>query len=427
MASLRARHSRDCKKNGAGKGTTRFEDWPLAGCVCKPGPSYFIDYGVDPETGKHRVESVGRNRKLAEQGLRKRQTEQDEGSFRFRENIKFSAWADEWLASLRGKGSTRLSYATTLAYARAAFGSKNVRELSPADVRRFLSLVETSDLRMRKLRKNGKPPKQPNPPTPGTLAKHLRQLGACLSAAVAEGYAAENAVRRLHKSQRPKAAKAKPSYFTNAELARLWPAVADLWPEMRKKDDEPSFRALMYLHLFKLALATGMRSGELLALQVGDVSLSRNEIEVRRTLGPDGTESLPKSGETRTVDMTPAAVSVVGSWFKLIKANERGDKARLFETDKAQPLDRSFLTRGALYKAMEAAGIPREGEGGRPRTFHSLRHSFARIALESGAELTWTQRQLGHSSIVLTSDVYGHWSREAQKAQAARLEGAFPV
>src|SRR6187551_545539 len=120
MASLRARHARSCRYR-----TTKFADWPLVDCACKPGPSYFIDYGIDSETGKHRVESAGRNRKDAERSLRKRQTEQDEGSFRFRENIKFSAWADDWLASFKGKESTRRVYATSLEYAKRTFGPKS--------------------------------------------------------------------------------------------------------------------------------------------------------------------------------------------------------------------------------------------------------------------------------------------------------------
>jgi integrase len=74
---------------------------------------------------------------------------------------------------------------------------------------------------------------------------------------------------------------------------------------------------------------------------------------------------------------------------------------------------------------METAGVARVGEGGRKRVFHSLRHTFARVALEGGAELTWVKEQLGHSSITLTVDLYGRWSRTARKAQAERLADAF--
>lgn len=415
MASLRARHSRSCRY-----GTTRFSDYPLTDCACKPGPSFFIDYGVDAETGKHRVESVGRNRKLAEQGLRKRQTEQDEGSFRFRENVKFSAWADEWLASFKGKESTRRVYSTTLEYAKRAFGSKSVREIQTADVRRFLTLIEEETAARSKPKHDPSDDRpQGRTATPGTLSKHLRQLGACLSAAVAEGYSAENPVRRLHKTLRPKVAKSRPSFFTNSELARLWPEL-----ESRPLDEYP-----LYVYLAKFAVTTGLRSGELLSLRWSDCRLLDNEIEIQRTLGPDGIETLPKSNEARTVDLTPQAYTVLSEWSAIVKAEE-GDKRRLvFQKlpGNNEPLDRSALTKQILYPALVRAGVPREGEGGRSRTWHSFRHSFARVALESGAELTWAQRQLGHSSVLVTAGTYGHWSREAQKAQAARLEGAFPV
>jgi integrase len=90
-------------------------------------------------------------------------------------------------------------------------------------------------------------------------------------------------------------------------------------------------------------------------------------------------------------------------------------------------LSPTTVTRVVLYGAMKGAGVPREGEHGRKRTFHSLRHSFARIALQAGARIDWVQRQLGHSSIVLTVGTYGRWKRQAEKAEAERLEGAFPV
>ena len=81
----------------------------------------------------------------------------------------------------------------------------------------------------------------------------------------------------------------------------------------------------------------------------------------------------------------------------------------------------------ALYTAMDRAGIGRIGERGGKRTFHSFRNTFARIALEGGAQLTWVQAQLGHSSITLTRDVYGAWSRRAEKLEAQRLDGAFTL
>ena len=130
----------------------------------------------------------------------------------------------------------------------------------------------------------------------------------------------------------------------------------------------------------------------------------------------------PKSNEPRTVDLTPQAAALLEGWLVA-----SGGEGLVFEREDGGHLDSHYLTARVLYPALERAGVPRIGERGRKRDFHSFRHTFARIALEHGAEITWVQRQLGHSSITLTVDTYGSWARSAEKAQAERLGAAFPV
>jgi integrase len=95
------------------------------------------------------------------------------------------------------------------------------------------------------------------------------------------------------------------------------------------------------------------------------------------------------------------------------------------------PRNPSSLTRN-LYSAMKRAKdpIPRSGEHLTPptkakRTFHSLRHTYGRIAMERGAELKWLQGQMGHATLAMTADRYGHFGEAARKRDAAKLEGAF--
>jgi integrase len=76
---------------------------------------------------------------------------------------------------------------------------------------------------------------------------------------------------------------------------------------------------------------------------------------------------------------------------------------------------------------MTRAGIPREGENGARRTFHSFRHSYAKFALEQELPLFWLSRQLGHSSTRVTEMVYGRWEKKARQEAAQKLEGVFGV
>ena len=383
MASLQARHRKDCP---LGRPWTTFEAARDCGCT----PMFHV---VHQHDGKLIRDPVGHSRREAERALDARRGDIAGREYHVLEEITFDAWADRWLAGLARKESTRRAYSYTLDYARPVFGRAKVRDLRASDVRRFLDRIRAEN--------------EPREVTPATLAKHLRQLGSCLEAAIAEGYATENPVRKLHDSARPHVAKSRPSYYTDAELARLWPALVE----------RPA-----YLNICKLAALTGMRQGELIALEWSDVDLLDREIQVRQAYVHGIGIEAPKSNEPRTVDLTPQAAALLEGWLV-----ESGGEGLVFENETGGYLDASYLTRRVLYPALKRAGVDRVGERGRERTFHSFRHSFARIALEHGAEITWVQKQLGHSSITITVDTYGSWSRKAQKAQADRLEAAFPV
>jgi integrase len=237
-------------------------------------------------------------------------------------------------------------------------------------------------------------------------------LHACLQVAIVRGYATRNPVRLLEPAQRPRANKRKASYFTDVELARLWTEL----PTVAPLD--------VYHYLCKAAVTTGARLGELLALEWPDVRFLERELGIARGYTQGIGIDTPKDNEERTVDLTPAAESVLQDWFQLSGCPDSG---LVFPNAGGGYLVGTTVTRAILYPAMERAGIPRVGERGWKRDFHSFRHSFAKIALEHGAEMTWVQRQLGHSSITVTVDRYGDWERRAEKVQAARLKDAFPI
>jgi integrase len=398
MASLQARHTRSCSL------------YPWApfertdGCTCKP--MYHV---VLRDRGKLVREPVGHNRREAKRALDATEGDVARRTYRVVQDIRFEDWADRWLAGFTGKANSKRVYETTIEFAKSVFGTTKVRDLTPADVRRLLDHIrEANDRRLQK--ENARRAEQGEPlreVSPATLAKHLRQLGACFEAAISEGYATENPCRKLHKTARPRVIKSKPSYYTDAELGRLWP--------------ELDYRPL-YLNLCKLAILTGLRFGELAALDWSDVDLLSRELHVRKTYTEGIGTTSPKSNEGRTIDLTEQATALLEEWFVT-----SGGEGLVFEREQGGHLTPGYTTQSVLYPALDRARIPRVGERGRKRDFHSFRHTFARIALENGAEITWVQRQLGHSSITLTVDTYGSWARSAEKSQAKRLGSPFPV
>ena len=255
MASIQARHHPSC---ALGDGSWRFKKLGTKGCSCPRGRGPIFPRPL-PRRRPAEVRGSRAEPRLARRACRRREDQLDEarelakldGRRPERKDATFRDWSTEWFGRLTCKATTRSSYVSTLEYANAAFGDRVVRVLDLADVRAFLD----------KIRAGLKPPAEGEEEherkvSDSTLAKHLRVLGACLEGAVIEGYGAENPVKRLPKTARPRAAKSVPSYFTDAELAKLWTVMpADL-------------PVGVFLYLCKTAVATGMRQGELLALRL---------------------------------------------------------------------------------------------------------------------------------------------------------------
>jgi integrase len=393
MASLHARHSRSCPLGPAWTGPD------ADGCGCLP--TFYVVARDD--RGKMLRERIGKRKRDAERALRKIAVAIDEGDFVPQINIRFDEWGPRWLEALERKGTTVNSYRSTIAYAGEAFGPKLVRRLGPQDVAAFSQALTQRRVR----RPDGNGGHRVEPLSASTRARHLRVLGACLNSAVHHGYAARNPVRDLPPAEKPRPQRKESAYFTDEELPRLFAELAPGLPRV----------------LCELALKSGCCEGELLALEWGDVDLVAAVIRVRRAW-TDGVLGEPKNHERRDVDLMPEVVELLGAWWG--ECGKPGDDKLVFPGE-AGHLAGTTVLRRELYPAMERAGVSRVGPTGEKRTFHSLRHTFARVALEGGAELTWLSRHLGHSSTAVTDQVYGHWSRAARKRAMQRLAGAFAV
>ena len=94
--------------------------------------------------------------------------------------------------------------------------------------------------------------------------------------------------------------------------------------------------------------------------------------------------------------------------------------AWVFCTRTAQPYHPRVIQR-AFGRVLREAKLPGHF------TPHSLRHTFASLLLSDGVSPAYVQRQLGHSSIKLTVDLYGKWLPMANKAAVDRLDDATPT
>ncbi len=179
--------------------------------------------------------------------------------------------------------------------------------------------------------------------------------------------------------------------------------------------------------LYTVALALGLRRGEALGLQWGDISLDAGTITVRRQLQRIGGElrlTEPKSRESRrTVFLPPVVVEALRQHRvrqleeRLASGGEWQDSGFVFTTFKGTPVDERNLLR-FFDAAVQRAGLP-------PMRFHDLRHSAASLLLAQGVSAKMVQEMLGHSNITLTLGTYSHIIPQLARDTANRMNAVL--
>ena len=196
--------------------------------------------------------------------------------------------------------------------------------------------------------------------------------------------------------------------------------------------DEPQVKALLeaarstpYYALFYLALYTGMRRSELLALRWCDIDLILGEVSVARSLHrlKDGriVFGSPKTAKGRRMIALPPTASVV-------LRNHREQQKAIFAI-LGRPLEESDLvfcqTDGhpTLPDTVTHAWIKLVRRVGLEHIrLHDLRHTHASLMLKQGIHPKIVQERLGHASIGITLDTYSHVVPGLQAAAAARFD-----
>jgi len=308
--------------------------------------------------------------------------------------ITFPHWVDrfsEVLASAVDKGDikprTERDYAESLLLAKDAIGYIDVRQIGAAELRRF------DDLHAKQ--------------SAATRARHLKHLSRCLAVALDDGYLDANPVPAFKRSLKlqkriPKRGKAP---FEDAELVRLYAALDD--------EDAPVYR-----YIAEFSAETGMRIGELAALDWSRVSLAELRVRVEWTWNDKDGQIASKTGEGRTIYLTPQAADVLERWARI--AGDPADGPVFPSPDSGGRLSIRAMQR-RFEKALENAGIPKvHAELGKPRSFHSLRYTTSVLMQRRGLHPRYIEQTLGHGTLELSYGLYGGWTPEQLAAEAAR-------
>ena len=163
---------------------------------------------------------------------------------------------------------------------------------------------------------------------------------------------------------------------------------------------------------------TGMRVGGALAMQWGDIDFHGRFINIQRGFSRGKIET-PKSGKSRRVDMSlQLTETLMGLRHqrKIEAVKEGWGKVPewIFLSQDGTPLDSSHWRSRVFIKALEKAGL-------RKIRIHDLRHSYASLLIQAGESLAYVRDQLGHHSIKVIVDVYGHLAPEGNKEAVDRL------
>ncbi len=302
------------------------------------------------------------------------------------ERLRLSTFLQEWLEGKRAtvRPLTWTRYEGLLAHVQRALGAQQLTRITPRAIQRFYS-----DLQAEKPAGAG---------LSSTTAHHVHSaLRQALASAERQGLIARN-----------------PADLVDAPRMRQ--------TEMHTLDLEQS-RALLAVAqgdrleaLYVLALATGMRQGELLALRWRDVDLDAHHVQVRGTLsrrtGHGYSIGEPKTKRSRRrLDLDAESVAALRRQ-RVRQAEERLATGALWESDArwpdlvftnrvGRPLDARNLAQQSFKRLLERAGLP-------IIRFHDLRHTAATLMLLQGINVKVVSERLGHASVAITLDRYAH-------------------
>jgi integrase len=371
--------------------------------------SYELRYtlGTDAATGKRRMATttVKGNRRDAEKELRRLLRTLDTGEHVDPSRLTVRQWLETWLETVRSEIAPKTAerYGEIARnFLAPAFGNISLARLAPTQIQAAYNKWAIGG------RRDGKA----GGLSPQTRRHIHRVLRTALARAVEQQLIARNPAD-VFKKRLPKVERRDLVTLTADQSAQLLEALSHsrvYWPVL-------------------LALATGMRRGEILALRWKNVDLDGGTLRVVESLEQTKTSlrfKSPKSGRHRAITLPGYAVAELrrlkreqAKALLSLGVRQSGDTLVCCRSD-GEPHQPLSLT----YEFARFSGRMKD----LPRVrFHDLRHSHATQLLASGVHPKIASERLGHASVGITLDLYSHVTDTMQGEAAAKLDSAMQL
>ncbi len=347
--------------------------------------------------GKRKSKCVGDSKRAAEEVKRKLEAKLALGEFDLVVNEPtsptFSQYSEEWLTSyarLNCKESTYKRYAGVVRnHLLPTFGSTLLPDIGRNDIKRLLTAKRETL-------------------TPSSVRQILAPFREMLNHAVEDGILSSNPAARVGRVLAPRRKATQEIHPLSREELTLF---------LKTVEQHAQYHYPLFLCLAR----TGMRLGEVLALQWGDIDWHGRFLEVRRNLSLGKIVS-PKNGKARRVDLSRQ----LSDGLRSLLTQRKTDKLRhgweempvwVFCSKSGGLLDPDNIRSRVFYRCLEKAGLRRV-------RIHDLRHTYASLLLQQNESLAYIRDQLGHHSIQVTVDIYGHLVPGGNHAAVDRLDDA---
>lgn len=371
--------------------------------------SYLLTYSMGFNSKGRRVRKTrtvkAKNMTEAKKKLAAFVTEIEGGNYIDPTNMTFGAFANEWLEK---SAKRNLSPTTVAGYVHTLdkhilphFSTMRMDSIKSIHITDYLIGLESNRLDGEK-----------GGLSPATIKKHHDLLSNVFKFAIKNESIKINPVTN---SEKPKLKKIETEVYTTDEVRHLFDLL----------DDEEPLHNLM----IRLAVETGMRRGEILGLQWSDIDFETSKIRISRSLSytkdSGYTLGTTKNKKERTVIGSRGIMERLASYHRQHRLNklqvaelwQGGSYFYVFSDMFGKPLHpdtpsrwwRRFLARTGFKEIR----------------FHDLRHTAATLLINQGVHAKIISERLGHSTISVTMDIYGHYLEEANQHAADIFDNLF--